>query len=136
MCLEFWRCRGKVVLLHRKSNAIVAQLVEHWLPKPRVAGSSPVYRSERMRQAETIVSPAAFTVPCPCDHCRWMASPVFRAVSGLQTATLTRLSAQPYCRLGQSLRLTKYFASLPYYIYNILPFLRLYALRNPIIRCF
>ncbi len=25
--------------------AIVAQLVEHWLPKPRVAGSSPVYRS-------------------------------------------------------------------------------------------
>lgn len=26
-------------------NAVVAQLVEHWLPKPRVAGSSPVYRS-------------------------------------------------------------------------------------------
>ena len=25
--------------------AVVAQLVEHWLPKPRVAGSSPVYRS-------------------------------------------------------------------------------------------
>ena len=23
----------------------MAQLVEHWLPKPRVAGSSPVYRS-------------------------------------------------------------------------------------------
>ena len=30
------------------SNAIVAQLVEHWLPKPRVAGSSPVYRSCQM----------------------------------------------------------------------------------------
>ena len=29
----------------RKRNAVVAQLVEHWLPKPRVAGSSPVYRS-------------------------------------------------------------------------------------------
>ena len=29
-------------------NAIVAQLVEHWLPKPRVAGSSPVYRSEKV----------------------------------------------------------------------------------------
>ena len=29
----------------RCHNAIVAQLVEHWLPKPRVAGSSPVYRS-------------------------------------------------------------------------------------------
>ena len=28
-----------------KSNAIVAQLVELWLPKPKVAGSSPVYRS-------------------------------------------------------------------------------------------
>lgn len=26
-------------------NAVVAQLVEHGLPKPRVAGSSPVYRS-------------------------------------------------------------------------------------------
>ena len=25
--------------------AELAQLVEHWLPKPRVAGSSPVYRS-------------------------------------------------------------------------------------------
>ncbi len=27
--------------------AVVAQLVEHWLPKPRVAGSSPVYRSNK-----------------------------------------------------------------------------------------
>ena len=27
--------------------AVIAQLVEHWLPKPRVAGSSPVYRSKR-----------------------------------------------------------------------------------------
>ena len=34
------------VFLHRLRNAIVAQLVEHWLPKPRVAGSSPVYRSK------------------------------------------------------------------------------------------
>ncbi len=29
-----------------KTNAVIAQLVEHWLPKPRVAGSSPVYRSK------------------------------------------------------------------------------------------
>ena len=28
-----------------KIDAIVAQLVELWLPKPKVAGSSPVYRS-------------------------------------------------------------------------------------------
>ena len=28
-----------------QKHAVVAQLVEHWLPKPRVAGSSPVYRS-------------------------------------------------------------------------------------------
>ncbi len=44
-----------IVPLHKKmtatsfplcfSNAVIAQLVEHWLPKPRVAGSSPVYRS-------------------------------------------------------------------------------------------
>ena len=27
--------------------AIVAQLVERWLPKPKVAGSCPVYRSEK-----------------------------------------------------------------------------------------
>ncbi len=38
------------LLLQKKCNfapaiAVVAQLVEHWLPKPRVAGSSPVYRS-------------------------------------------------------------------------------------------
>lgn len=25
--------------------ATIAQLVEHWLPKPRVTGSSPAYRS-------------------------------------------------------------------------------------------
>ena len=29
-----------------KGTAIVAQLVELWLPKPKVAGSSPVYRSK------------------------------------------------------------------------------------------
>ena len=44
-----------IVPLHKKmtatsfplcfSNAVIAQLVEHWLPKPRVAGSSPVCRS-------------------------------------------------------------------------------------------
>ena len=31
--------------LRHEKHAVVAQLVEHWLPKPRVAGSSPVYRS-------------------------------------------------------------------------------------------
>ena len=29
-----------------RSQAELAQLVEHWLPKPRVAGSSPVFRSK------------------------------------------------------------------------------------------
>ena len=29
--------------------AVVAQLVEHWLPKPRVASSSLVYRSKSHR---------------------------------------------------------------------------------------
>ena len=28
-------------------QAELAQLVEHWLPKPRVAGSSPVFRSNK-----------------------------------------------------------------------------------------
>ena len=40
------------VPLHCKSDAIVAQLVEHWLPKPRVAGSSPVYRSGKIKNRE------------------------------------------------------------------------------------
>ncbi len=35
----------KSVTLHYIKNAVVAQLVEHGLPKPRVAGSNPVYRS-------------------------------------------------------------------------------------------
>ncbi len=32
----------------RNTNAVVAQLVEHQLPKLRVAGSSPVYRSMKV----------------------------------------------------------------------------------------
>ena len=28
-------------------RAVIAQLVEHWLPKPKVTGSSPAYRSCR-----------------------------------------------------------------------------------------
>lgn len=31
--------------LRYEKHAVVAQLVEHWLPKPRVTGSSPAYRS-------------------------------------------------------------------------------------------
>ena len=30
-------------------QAELAQLVEHWLPKPRVAGSSPVFRSKEKK---------------------------------------------------------------------------------------
>lgn len=33
----------------KPKNAAVAQLVEHWLPKPRVAGSSPVCRSHPLK---------------------------------------------------------------------------------------
>ena len=33
-------------MAHRRVQADLAQLVEHWLPKPRVAGSSPVIRSK------------------------------------------------------------------------------------------
>ena len=34
-----------VLEINNQLIAVVAQLAEHWLPKPRVAGSSPVYRS-------------------------------------------------------------------------------------------
>ena len=37
---------NKRCIFAERKHAIVAQLVEHWLPKPRVAGSSPVYRSK------------------------------------------------------------------------------------------
>lgn len=40
--LEVWE---KTVKFALKKNAIIAQLVERRLPKPKVAGSSPVYRS-------------------------------------------------------------------------------------------
>ena len=39
----------KVVLLHRKSQAEIAQLVEHDLAKVGVASSSLVFRSTRSR---------------------------------------------------------------------------------------
>ena len=35
------------------SIAELAQLVEHWLPKPRVAGSSPVFRSHKERKNDS-----------------------------------------------------------------------------------
>ena len=38
---KFTLCRAQP----KMPNAELAQLVEHWLPKPRVAGSSPVFRS-------------------------------------------------------------------------------------------
>ena len=31
-------------------KAVIAQLVERWLPKPKAAGSSPVYRSKRFHE--------------------------------------------------------------------------------------
>ena len=37
-------------LLSFKDEAELAQLVEHWLPKPRVAGSSPVFRSKHVKR--------------------------------------------------------------------------------------
>ncbi len=33
----------------------MAQLVEHWLPKPRVAGSSPVYRSKKSQKHKDMI---------------------------------------------------------------------------------
>ena len=43
LCAVLLFCE-KVLTLHSK-NAAIAQLVERWLPKPKVAGSSPVCRS-------------------------------------------------------------------------------------------
>ena len=38
---------GMKSFFENKSNAAIAQLVEHRLPKPRVTGSSPAYRSKK-----------------------------------------------------------------------------------------
>ena len=46
MTFNSCKCDKKGVPLPFENNAVVAQLVEHGLPKPRVAGSSPVYRSK------------------------------------------------------------------------------------------
>ena len=44
---DFFILRNRNVFLSFASHfAVVAQLVEHWLPKPRVTGSSPAYRSK------------------------------------------------------------------------------------------
>ena len=39
------KSQSDLALLLLSKIAELAQLVEHWLPKPRVAGSSPVFRS-------------------------------------------------------------------------------------------
>ena len=44
-CRKFTLCRAQPKMPKSKF-AELAQLVEHWLPKPRVAGSSPVFRSK------------------------------------------------------------------------------------------
>jgi len=36
------------LLLLRQQTAVVAQLVEHQLPKLRVVGSNPIYRSQQI----------------------------------------------------------------------------------------
>ena len=44
---DFLDLRNRNVFLKFAHHfAVVAQLVEHWLPKPRVTGSSPAYRSK------------------------------------------------------------------------------------------
>ena len=51
MIATFWFLRNRNVFLSFASHfAVVAQLVEHWLPKPRVTGSSPAYRSVVRRE--------------------------------------------------------------------------------------
>lgn len=46
MTFNSCKSRKKGIPLFIEKNAVVAQLVEHGLPKPRVAGSNPVYRSK------------------------------------------------------------------------------------------
>lgn len=41
----------RFILYLCNANAVIAQLVERWLPKPKVAGSSPVYRSRCKSEA-------------------------------------------------------------------------------------
>ena len=44
------RVRILILALFSSHQAELAQLVEHWLPKPRVAGSSPVFRSKKKKK--------------------------------------------------------------------------------------
>ena len=45
------------------SHAVVAQLVERWLPKPKVAGSRPVYRSKKMKNFGVSENFLIFAIP-------------------------------------------------------------------------
>jgi hypothetical protein len=50
------------ILVLSATYAVMAQLVEHWLPKPRVAGSSPVYRSTNKALLAQLVEHYTFNV--------------------------------------------------------------------------
>ena len=73
----------KVVLLHRNSQAEIAQLVEHDLAKVGVASSSLVFRSRRSRVKSGffVSEPKSLSggigrheglkIPCPLKACRF-----------------------------------------------------------------
>ncbi len=48
--MRLMKCVGreKIIVKFAQPNAVVAQMVEHQLPKLRVVGSIPIYRSNRM----------------------------------------------------------------------------------------
>lgn len=48
-------------------NVSVAQLVEHWSPKPKVAGSSPARFAIRLSETDLSV-PDSCRLKNPCDH--------------------------------------------------------------------
>lgn len=70
----------------------MAQLVEHWLPKPRVAGSSPVYRSKKIgctNQCTLFFSPTTNIWKITMKNNSWK----FVLIRGwLKTTNLTNLT--------------------------------------------
>ena len=53
-----WLCGFKSRFGYKYAFAVVAQLVEHWLPKPKVTSSNLAYRSKRSKRVGYTIYPA------------------------------------------------------------------------------
>ena len=79
-------------------HAIVAQLVERWLPKPKVAGSCPVYRSWKGFQTWSLFSFYRLGKPKACPMARYpLARAEGRGIVPRLSLKMIQLGSVPNC---------------------------------------